>query len=213
MRRFCTVAVLLVLSPAVMAQGRGGGAAGIAVGGRAGGPPGRGAVLSSVFFAPANPVGFNSAGGPAANLGYPYGGVIPIYPSPFASYYGGGWYGGGYGGYGPVMEPGPNLTRFSRDYMFTEAAPAAGPRFPAYAAPIATTASGAAEVALTVPANAEVRVQGGEVAGSGESRLITAGSSGAVTVAVKWTADGKPVEQSYTVHTIPGRRSSLTVLR
>jgi hypothetical protein len=196
MRCLLVLPALLVLAPAASAQFN----------------PRPFSFVNVTQFAPANPVGVNSSGAPAANLGYPYGGAIPINPSPFAYLYG-GYYGGGYGY--PAERTDPFLAR-GRDLLIHDpgtVVTVSHYRSPSVAEP---AYSGATEVALTLPAGAEVRVQGGQLTGSGSSRLVTvdpAGGPTVVNVVVKWQADGKPVEQSFAVNTAPGQRSSLCVLR
>lgn len=158
---------------------------------------------------------------PGRYSAYPYSGagIYTTFQPPWASWWGTtlpywsplgwGWY--GYGGY-----PGGEFTypTFGGDVTLADA-PSAGYRSPPDLA--SSTPVDRAVLAMQVPADAKIWVQGEATKQSGEVRTFVSpplepGRTYTYSVKAQWTVNGKAVEQSQNVTVRAGNRSQLLFL-
>lgn len=159
---------------------------------------------------------------PGRYSAYPYSGagLYTTFQPPWASWWGTwlpywspvawGWY--GYGGY---FASSPFDYRNTGGTLYLADVPAASDREPTDVRPAAP--SDRAVLALQVPADAKIWVQGEATKQSGEVRTFVSpplvpGRVYTYSVKAQWSANGKPIEQSQTVTVKAGNRSQLLFL-
>jgi uncharacterized protein (TIGR03000 family) len=182
--------------------------------------------LAILTFLAASPA---EAGGPVfRNGGFPLGFFAPSYygyplDDMAAGYYGGGRYREYYSygrGYGWANYPGPVPGPVYRhEYSSVLPPQRLRPTAPPPAPPIhphltSSPGGNVAYLAVQVPADAEVWLEGTKTRQSGASRLfvsppLQAGGHYAYSVRARWTEDGRETEQTQEVVIRPGERASV----